>query len=71
MGDDEFYITLPCNSSRSVYPDNEISNYRTKLSRPLILKGVVVKLLDLDPQGRRFDPWCGHDKICTAVGHLS
>ena len=32
---------------------------------------VVVKLLDLDPQGRWFDPWCGHDKICTAVGPLS
>ena len=33
--------------------------------------GVVVKLLDLDPQGRWFDPWCGHGKICTAVGPLS
>ena len=32
---------------------------------------VVVKLLDLDPQGRWFDPRCGHDKICTAVGPLS
>ena len=31
---------------------------------------VVVKLLDLHPQGRWFDPWCGH-KICTAVGPLS
>ena len=27
-----------------------------------------VKLLDLDPQGRRFDPRCGHDEICAAVG---
>ena len=27
---------------------------------------IVVKLLDLDPQGRWFDPWCGHGKICTA-----
>ena len=25
----------------------------------------------LDPQGRWFDPWCGHDKICTAVVPLS
>ena len=33
--------------------------------------GVAVKLLDLDPQGRWFDPWCGHDKIRTAVGPLS
>ena len=39
MGDDGFYITLPCNSSRSVYPDNEISKYGTKLARSLILKG--------------------------------
>ena len=31
---------------------------------------VVVKLIDLDPQGRWFDPWCGHDEICTAVGAL-
>ena len=30
-----------------------------------------IPLLDLDPQGRWFDPWCGHDKICTAVGPLS
>ena len=32
---------------------------------------VVVKLLDLDPQGRWFGPWCGRDKICAAVGPLS
>ena len=32
---------------------------------------VVVKVMDLDPQGRWFDPRCGHDKICTAVGPLS
>ena len=24
-----------------------------------------------DPQGRWFDPWCGQEKICTAVGPLS
>ena len=30
---------------------------------------VVVKVLDLDPQW--FHPWCGHDKICTAVGLFS
>ena len=39
MDDDGFYVTLPCNSSRSVYSDNEISNYRTKLARPLLLRG--------------------------------
>ena len=32
---------------------------------------IVVKLLDLDPQGLLFGPWCGHSKICTAVGPLS
>ena len=32
---------------------------------------IVVKLMDLDPQGHWFDPWCGQDKICTAVGLLS
>ena len=32
---------------------------------------VVVKLMDLDPQGRWFDPWWGQDKICPAVGPLS
>ena len=28
---------------------------------------VVVKLLDLDPQGRWFDPWCGHDKMIRSA----
>ena len=32
---------------------------------------VVGNLLDLDPQGRWFDPWCGHDKICTAAQLLT
>ena len=32
---------------------------------------IVVKVLHLHPQGRWFDPWCGQDKICTAVGPLS
>ena len=32
----------------------------------------VVKVLDLNPQGRWFNSGqCGHDKICTAVGPLS
>ena len=47
-----------------------------KRSSCLMLKlhgacSVGVKLLDLHPQGRWFDPRCGHDKICTAVGPLS
>ena len=32
---------------------------------------VAVKLRDLDPQGRWFDPRCGQDKIRAAVGPLS
>ena len=32
---------------------------------------IVVKLLDLDPQGRWFDSRCSHYVICTAVGPLS
>ena len=39
MNDDGFYVTLPCNSSHSVYSDNKISSYRTKLARPLLLRG--------------------------------
>ena len=31
----------------------------------------MVKVLDLDPQGWWFDPWCVHDKICSTVGPLS
>ena len=30
-----------------------------------------IKLRDLDLQVRWFDPWCGHNKICTAVGPSS
>ena len=32
-----FYITLPSNSSKEYYPDNKISEYRTKLKRPISL----------------------------------
>ena len=32
---------------------------------------VAAKQLDLDPQGRWFDPRCGRGKICAAVGPLS
>src|SRR4029434_2887440 len=39
MDDGGFYVTLPCNSSQSVYSDNKISSYRTKLARPLLLRG--------------------------------
>src|SRR4029434_2786862 len=39
MDDGGFYVTLPFNSSQSVYSDNKISSYRTKLARPLLLRG--------------------------------
>ena len=45
--------------------------YMCLCAAELVCTIVVVKLLDLDPQGWWFDPWCGHDKICTAVGSLS
>ena len=59
---------------------NRESNYETETWDVTIIEqtnehgaacGVVVKLLDLDPQGWWFDPWCGHNTICTAVGPLS
>ena len=34
----EFYLTLPSNASQDVYSGNTISNYRTKLAKPIILK---------------------------------
>ena len=40
-----------------------------KLERYGAACSIVVKVLD--PQDRWFDLWCGHDKICTAIGPLS
>ena len=37
MNGEDFYITLPSNSSKSFFSDNTISNYRTKLPRPIRL----------------------------------
>ncbi len=39
MGEGGFYITLPCNASMNIYPDNRISNYKTRLARSMNLKG--------------------------------
>lgn len=39
MSEGGFYITLPCNASMDVYPDNRISNYKTRLARSMNLKG--------------------------------
>ena len=38
MDGGEFYLTLPSNASQDVYGNNTISNYRTKLAKPIILK---------------------------------
>ena len=35
MSGEDFYITLPSNSSAKFYPDNTIANYRTKLPRSI------------------------------------
>lgn len=49
MEEEGFYITLPCNASRVVYPENSISNYRTRLSRTINLKGLwEVALVQFD-----------------------
>ncbi len=39
MGEGGFYVTLPCNASMNIYPDNRISNYKTRLARNINLKG--------------------------------
>ncbi len=39
MGDHGFYVTLPCNASLSVYPENRISSYTTRLAKTINLKG--------------------------------
>ena len=39
MAVDEFYVTLPSNSSFDYYPDNTLSDFTTKLFKPLDLPG--------------------------------
>ena len=34
-----FYMTLPCDSSRSVFPDNRVGNYSSILAREIVLDG--------------------------------
>src|SRR5207253_5977959 len=34
---DEFWLTLPSNSSMDIYPQNTLQNYTTKLTKPLNL----------------------------------
>ncbi len=39
---------LPCNVSMNIYPDNHISNYKTRLARSMNLKGLwEVGLIEL------------------------
>lgn len=39
MEEGAFYITLPCNASSNIYPENTISSYTTKLAKPVHLAG--------------------------------
>lgn len=39
MAANGFCVTLPCNASLDLYADNQISNYKTKLTKQLDLKG--------------------------------
>lgn len=34
-----FYLTLPSNASKEMFPGNQISNFTTKLAKPIDLKG--------------------------------
>ena len=34
-----FYMTLPCDSSRSVFPDNRVGKFTTMLAREVVLVG--------------------------------
>ncbi|KAJ1138775.1 hypothetical protein NDU88_005156 [Pleurodeles waltl] len=39
MENSPFYITLPSNASKDMFPDNQISSYTVKLAKPVDLKG--------------------------------
>lgn len=39
MADDEFYVTLPSNSSFDYYPNNTLNDFTTKLFKPIDLAG--------------------------------
>ena len=39
MAVEEFYVTLPSNSSGAYYPDNTLSDFTTKLFKPIDLTG--------------------------------
>ena len=54
----------PPPSASGTGPRNEACPHRN------VACSVALKVLHWDPQGQRFDPWCGHDKIRTAVGAL-
>ena len=34
-----FYMTLPCDSSRSIFPDNRVRNCSSILAREIVLDG--------------------------------
>ena len=39
MSNDQFYLTLPSNSSFTNYPKNTLAEYTTQLPRPIQLDG--------------------------------
>lgn len=36
---DYFYVTLPSNSSMTIYPENKVNHFKTKLNKPIVLTG--------------------------------
>ena len=36
---EQFYLTLPSNSSMDIFPDNKITHFKTQLCKPIVLQG--------------------------------
>ena len=34
-----FFMTLPCDSSRSIFPENRVGKFTTQLAREVVLEG--------------------------------
>ena len=75
MSAEDFYVTLPSNSSLSYYPDNTIANYRTKLPRPIHINSPYeVALTEIHyplswPQYSKEDAWI-RERYRNRNGHL-
>lgn len=69
MDDHGFYVTLPCNASLSVYPENRISSYTTRLAKAIDLKGqweVGLAEIEYPRSWYNFDDEDGHFILHTA-----